>query len=335
MTLQLVPRSLDRLPQRFGRPQQCGPLTMVPLFGAEAEGEYTAPFSGLKLAGVYGYGNVELQNPAPTGVTIVPSHIGYIQDKAQNHALCSALLLGAGQKRRVEDACCVQQAQGGYLEDKEQWFFILPLALREQALALRGQENFGKLWDAISQLCSRFELSNVGHLEQILSRQRPVLNQYQSRFELLSGQTGALFFLNDRLVGLEVAPTADYFREVWVPLVCFCYGTAALELERHQLTQEPGEAEPFVARNLPDLRRELEESRRLRLDRVQQWLTQAPEETFEKEEQERYLDLRLINVRGERFIGQYVEDKGQMVYASIVGRDAYVRAAIDFDPSVN
>src|SRR5262245_35802876 len=126
--------------------------------------------------------------------------MGYIQDKRQNHALCSSGFIGAGQKRMFKDACCVQSGQGGYLEGREQWFFVLPLALREEALSLRGTESYGKLWPAISRLNQRFGLDARGHLEQIISGERGYFTQYASRFELVAGQRGALFFLREKLV---------------------------------------------------------------------------------------------------------------------------------------
>lgn len=334
MDLQLIPRSLEQSNHQFGRPQLSGPMTMLPLFREDIQGEFHAPFSGLKLGGVHGYGNIELTNPAETGLTIVPSHIGYIQDQAQNHALCSAVLLGAGQTRKIEDACCVQQAQGGYLEEKEQWFFILPVALREQALRLRGQQNFGKLWPAISSLCSRFGTSNVGHLEQIISRQRATLTQYQSRFELLSGQTGALFFLRDQLIGVEIGPTASYFREIWMPLICFCYGTAILEIEQHR-TEHVENVKPFDAKSLTELRLQLKESRKQRLSRLEDSLARLPESNFVREEQERFLNYRLNNVESKQFIGQTVEEGNQLVYTSITAKESYLQTALTCEPSEN
>lgn len=327
MDLELIPRSLQLQAHRPGRPQRCGPLTMLPLFGQQSHDNFNAPLSGLKLAGVHTYGTVELHNPAQNGVTIVPSHVGYIQDQAQNHALCSALLLGAGQKRVVEDACCVQAAQGGLLEDREQWFFILPASLREQALNLRGQNGYNKLWDDISTLNTRFGLPDRGHLEQIISRQRATLTQYQSRLELMPGQTGALFFIQDKLIGVEIAPNADYFREVWMPLVCFCYGATALELERKEEKTERS-AVAFEAKSLPDLRQQLQASRQRELERVQTMLAETPQEKFEREEQERFLELRLWTVESENYVGQYVEEDGGSVYASLVARDALIRTAL-------
>ena len=317
----LIPLKLDVSTQRFGRPQQAGAMTMLPLFGPDASGKFTPPLSGIKLGGVRGYGNIELHNPAADGVAIVPLHMGYIQDQAQNHAMCTAAFLGAGQKRLFEDACCVQQAQGGYLESREQWFFVLPLHLREEALSLRGQKNFGKLWPAIGRLNQRLGMEARGHLEQVICRQRPALTQYQSRFELLPGQTGALFFLGDRLAGIEIAPSAAYFREVWTPLVCFCYGVASMELER-QIEERP--ALPFAARNLGELRSELTASREARIRRVHGWLARTPADRLERQEQESYLGLKLFTGTGKDFVGQYVEDEGRLVYASLTARTRYL-----------
>jgi ARG and Rhodanese-Phosphatase-superfamily-associated Protein domain len=334
MEFELIPRSFD-FPAHFpGRLQSSGVLSVLPLFGPDHGDTYTPPLSGLKLAGVRGYGNVELNNPAPAGVTIVPLHVGFIQDAAQNHCLCGSMFLGAGQKRLVEDACCVQQAQGGYLESREQWFFVLPLALREEALGLRGQKSYSKLWGAIAGLNARFGLESRGHLEALICRQRPVLTQFQSRLEPLPGQTGALFFLHDRLVGVEVAPSAAYFNEVWMPLVCFCYGTAALEAERarRQTDETP---EPLQAQSLGELRVRLEESRQQRLERIRSGLARMPVERFQRHEQERYLGARLFTVLGERFTGQYVEEEGRLVYASLTARLRVVKEALAAGPSEN
>jgi hypothetical protein len=325
--MQLYDLGADLTAFQVGMPQQSGPMTVLPVFGPDRSAgsvAFVPPLSGLKLGGVKrGYGNVELHNAGTAGVAIVPLHVGYIQDGAQNHALCRSAFVGPGQHVVFEDACCVQQAQGGFLEGRDQWFFILPLTLREEALLARGVKAFGKLWPAIGRLNARLGLEQRGHLEQIVCRQRPVLTQYQSRFELLPGQTGALFLLRDRLVGVEIAPTAEYFSEVWMPLTCFCYGAAAMELERQQPTaQAPAPAEPLPATTLPQLRSALAESRQSRLRAMYDGLASAQPERFDKREEERYLGLRLFTAISQKFAGQYVLDEGRLVYASLSARGA-------------
>ena len=319
---QLIPTKFDLSTYRFGMPQQSGAMTVLPVFGCDNDGRFVAPLSGLKLSQVRGYGNMELSNPAETGIAIAPLHMGYIQDRAQNHALCRSAFIAAGQKLMFEDACCVQAAQGGYLEGREQWFFILPLPLREEALELRGKEDYSKLWDAISRLNEQFGLPNRGHLEQILSRKRAFLTQYQSRLELLPHQTGAVFFIGDKLAGVEIAPSAAYFQELWMPLVCFCYGVAAMYQEKDLEVNKP--LVPFSASNLKELKEQLNQSRLERQEQVRNWLAQTPAEQFGIEEEERFLSLRLQTVTGKNFAGQYVEEEGRLLYASLFAKPGYL-----------
>jgi hypothetical protein len=307
----LLPAPVDLTGYRLGTPQQAGALTMVPVWGPERPG-FVPPRSGLKLERVVGYGQVELHNGAPEGVAIVPLHIGYIQHGAQNHALCSSALLAAGQTRRFDDACCVQAGQGGYLEGRDQWFFVLPMELRAKALRLRGQYGYAKLWDDIAALSREYGLPYRGHLEQILTRKRPILTQFQSRLELLPGQLGALFFVDGAFAGLELAPDARYFAEMWMPLVCFAYGVAAWQAEPEQRA-----AEPYQAGNLAELRAALERDRAARLERVASWLAEPVGGDWQVTEEERYLDLRLSTVTGDGIAGQVVTDGGRPVYASL------------------
>ena len=319
---QLVHHAFDLSPYRFGMPQQSGVMTVLPIFGADIQGRFVSPLSGLKLSQVRGYGNMELSNPSETGIAIVPLHMGYIQDRAQNHALCRSAFIAAGQKLMFEDACCVQAAQGGYLEGREQWFFILPLQLREEALQLRGKEDYSKLWDEISRLNQQLGLPNRGHLEEILSKKRAFLTQYQSRLELLPQQTGALFFIHDKLAGVEIAPSTAYFQELWMPLVCFCYGVAAMNEEKDIEVRKP--LVRFSASNLKELREQLHHSRLQRQEQVRNWLAQTPAEMFKLKEEERFLSLRLQTVTGKNFAGQFVEEEGRLVYASLFAKPGYL-----------
>jgi len=317
---QLVKSTFDLSGYRFGMPQQSGVLTVLPIFGGPERAEFVTPLKELKLSRVEGYGNMEIANTASRGVAIVPLHLGYIQDGAQNHALCRSAFIGAGQKLMFRDACCVQQSQAGYLEGRQQWFFILPLHLRTEALELRGQENYSKLWNGISRLNRGLGLPNRGHLEQILSRKRAFLTQYQSRLELLPGQTGAMFFLLDKLAGIEIAPHPAYFQELWMPLVCFCYGVGEMYCQP-SANNLPEDVKPaFSARNLQELRKQLLQSRVERQEQVSNWVARTPAEKFKISETERFLDLRLQTAIGKKFAGQFVEEKGRLVYASLFAK---------------
>lgn len=299
---------LDLAGFRLGGPQRAGVLTMVPVFGPAVEG-ILSPRAGVKLARVDGYGTVVLRNPGNDGVAIVPLHIGYVQDGAQNHALCRSAFLAAGQELRFEDACCVQESVGGYLGERDQWFFTLPLELRPTALALRGETNYSKLWSVIGALNHGYGLPARGHLESLLARKRGVLTQFRSRLELVAGQLGALFFLGSRLVGAEIAPSPAYFADVWPALVCFAYGPAAMRRE----PAPPTEAEPYDVSTLD----ELVAARAPEPVRIEEgWAATSVTE------EDRYLNLRLCTVDGERFAGQVVLGEERVVYASLFTKES-------------
>lgn len=307
---------VDLSGHRLGSPQRTGLLTVVPVFGPSYPG-VTAPRDGIKLQQVTGYGKVVLTHPAGAGPGIVPLHMGYIQDGAQNHALCRSALLAPGESRTFDDACCVQAAQGGYLAGRDQWFFVLPLELRARALAVRGVQSYSKLWSDIADLCSRYGLPARGHLEQLISRRRAVLTQYRSRLELAAGQLGALFLLGRRLVGIEIAPDPQYFAQVWPALVCFCYGPS----EWHASRVEEA-AVPFPADSPARLRAALAARRRAVTDEVAAGIEAAGWSATEAVEGERLLDLRLLTVGGEAFAGQLVLAGDRLVYASLTARES-------------
>ncbi|GAA2170015.1 ARPP-1 family domain-containing protein [Actinomadura napierensis] len=314
----LVPGPLSLAGHRLGTPQRAGALTMVPISGPARPG-FVPPRTGLKLSRVTGYGRLELRNGADTGVAIVPLHLGYVQDAAQNHALCRSAFLAPGQCLLFEDACCVQQTQGGYLTGRDQWFFVLPVELRARALQLRGVHGYAKLWDDIADLNHRCGLPRRGHLEQILSRKRPVLTQFQSRLEPQPGQVGALFFVAGRFAGLEICPDPRYFAEMWTALVCFAYGVAAWRAE----PAPPGPhapAAPFEAAGLAELRGALDRDRAARIAEIAGWPAGAPGGPVEIQEEERYLDLRLSTLTAPHLAGQVVTDGGRTVYASLFAR---------------
>ncbi|MER6813720.1 DUF6569 family protein [Spirillospora sp. NPDC000708] len=314
----LLPGPLSLAGHRLGTPQQAGALTMVPVSGPARPG-FVPPRTGLKLSRVTGYGRLELRNGAADGVAIVPLHIGYVQDAAQNHALCRSAFLAPGQSLLFEDACCVQQTQGGYLTGRDQWFFVLPGELRARALELRDVRGYAKLWDDIAELNHRCGLPRRGHLEQILSRKRPVLTQFQSRLEPQPGQVGALFLVAGRFAGLEICPDPRYFAEMWPALACFAYGVAAWRAE-----PAPAPAVPYDAGSLAELRGALDRDRAARLTDIAHRLTAAGldelRDPVQMREEERYLDLRLSTVTGPHLAGQVVTDGGRAVYASLFAR---------------
>lgn len=325
MTPNLV-SALSRATQRVGVPQVSGPMAIVPLFGPDRVG-YAGPRSGLRLGDVHTYGSLDVESAGP-GLCIVPLHIGWIQKGAQNHALCRSLFLAPGEKVRVDDACCVQASQGGYLEGADQWFFVLPLGVREAALSLRGTNEYSKLWDAITAFNKRFGRTRRGHLEQVIGSGRATLTRFRSRFELLDGQSGALFFLRGALVGFELAPNPAYFAELWPALVSFAYGAEAWGLEAHRGWQPPEEV-PLAGDDLEALADALQAERRAHAARLLHAAERLNPRALELRSEDRCSGHELFTAEGDDFVGQVVRrDDDSLVYASLYARTASLEALL-------
>lgn len=310
----------------FDRTQRAGPLSMVPVFGPVAE-RFPPPQSSVKLSKVHTYGRVELEARVPPGargptrtpIIIVPLHLGYVQDGAQNHALARSHLMLEGQHYVFEDAFCVQQGQGGFLEGREQTFFILPQQLRGAALAQRSTVSYSRLWSDIARLCESLGLASRGHLEQLINRQRAYLTQFASRFEVLPGQTGALFFHGQRLAGVELTPTPEWFAEAFPALACFSYGPLAFNEEVRTGRPTP-EVAPLPGTTLAEIREALLAERAAAARQLMAEFDRVLASEWTEEEEEEVLGVSLHTAGNRHFTGQVVRDEGNVVYASLTRR---------------
>ncbi len=319
--------SYEQAGLRMGQPQHAGALSVIPLLGADLNNgiEYLAPLSGIKVSKVEGYGNIELANNAAKGLAIVPLHIGYIQHGAQNHALCRSGFLAAGQKMFFKDACCVQASQGGFLAEKEQWFFILPIELRKAALQLRGKVGYDKLWPSITKVNTHHGRKSRGHLDEIVVKMRNDLNIFSNRFETIEGQRGALFFIDGQYAGAEIAPTQAYFQELFAPLLNFCYGPAAFKVEVQKEAVSKETIAPFNVQSLPELKAALQQDREQKAVQLFDAMTKVTANTVELIPEEKFLNLELKTVKSKQLNGQIVVNKEQLVYASVFA-EAFAKA---------
>ncbi|MCU0355810.1 MAG: hypothetical protein MUD08_19075, partial [Cytophagales bacterium] len=107
----------------------------------------------------------------------------------------------------------------------------------------------------------KYRLRRIGRLRYFLNHFKPQLDQFVAEFEYVKDQVGAIVMLEGRIVGIEIAPSHQYWQEIWMPLLRECYGSLVLEY-RHYMGEVPSEAVmklPFSSKmtTLADLRAEL------------------------------------------------------------------------------
>ena len=190
-----------------GRLQSVGHMQVIPLLGQD-DLFFSPPDL---LVGTTGYGSVCLSNEAERP-TVVPTGAGWVvRQRAQDHALGGATLLPAKSTKTVETARCIQQSQGGFIKHERHRMLVLPWALRHTALMLRRETGYNKLWPAVSKLNGVFGLQQHGHLEYFLRGFAKQLDEFVAEFECVPGQIGAIILVDDRVVGVERAPSHAYW----------------------------------------------------------------------------------------------------------------------------
>lgn len=325
-----------------GQIQTVGNMSVIPLTSKVVDERFTPP--DLALVGTQDYGTIIVTNPgkedsnAPKGTMILPFGATYMPKKSeQNHANCGAVLIPDGKTRTIRTAACIQETQGGLMNKEVQELLLLPLSLKERALAVRDKVEYSKLWGAIRTFNSSLKIKggrSTGHLEHFLTEYRDQLDQFVAEFEIVADQVGAIVLIDGEVMGIERTPNYAYFRAIWKPLIRECYGSRALEAALNAKGEPPSFRVPMQtrARTLKGIRKALEvatEEEEARTKALVRELV-ATEMTIEEGDAgETSEGLTVDTFTGSRFKGQFVKDAEIPVYVSAVVAEKWVR-----DPKV-
>jgi hypothetical protein len=279
--------------------------------------QFVSPVQHLKIVQVPTYGTVVLQNTAPKGIVIVPMHIGFFQEGAQNHATSSVLVLEAGEQFKATDCFCIQQSQGGFLKEAQQRFIILPLGLRQAALSQRGTVGYSRLWGDINKYNRRYGIARGGHLERFLRPYFPRLIPFRHAFELLPQQIGAAYFVAGKLVGVELVPNAAYWQDIWPVLNIYCYGPAAMLAERFQQRPARRVVDLNGLVNLDDLAQRLKEKRnQVEADHVAM-INELSNQAWDYVVDKKMHGLSILHLQQGEWAGQMVRKGAETLYLSV------------------
>ena len=227
-------------------------------------------------------------------------------------------MLGPGQSHEYTDACCIQAAQGGYITESDERFIVLPHPLRARAFALRGEENYSKLWGDITSFNQSLGLKDRGHLDELKRTHQPDLLRTTYHLEAHPGQTGAVFLHNDTIVGIELAPDPAFYAQLHVPLVMYCYAPLRLLSDRRGDPPFPGIIPDFTgARDVAALRGEMERVHCLRTKRLADLHTHLQSMPIRAHDEATCGSAHLHTLEGGGFCGQAVTTEGKTAYASL------------------
>jgi len=129
-------------------------------------------------------------------------------------------------------------------------------------------------------------------------------------------QTGAIFLSNNTVVGIEIAPDPEFWQELHIPLVMYCY--AALRLINRIKGIEAFQADSLEIDKLKDLDdlslawSELEVRREEGINKLMQQIQELSIVKRAVEEQQN--NNQLVTIEMEDFVGQIVLRDSKVVY---------------------
>ena len=313
-----------------GRMQTVGRMQVIPLVGDPDlfDERFAAPTGTKASVGTSDYGKMVFKNDNPDKVLLVPCHVGYVvKQQAQNHAMVNAGLVDKGRQKTFSNAACIQESQGGYMDqgDHTDDMIILPYALRENALAKRRGGEYGKIWDDISEFNRSMDVpqDRNGHLELFLGHYQKQLDEFVAEFEIVPGQTGAIILVNGQVVGVERAPSPEFWRSVWKPLIRECYGSLAIKAAK-DARREGDDPSRFRVplrmtgiNTLEDLEEAIDEARDAEEGKAKEIVRKLLDEEFDAAEEAKLDEFGVVTVSNEQFKGQVVRDGEKIPYASL------------------
>jgi hypothetical protein len=191
---------LDLSDYRFGTPQRAGLLTVVPITGRHVSNGFLPPGKRSRGGKPAVIGSTTLHNDSESECLLAPLHFGRPTDRNSSRVLSKSVLVPCG--KRLELA---RELVYPYHFSRRICFdlsrnYFLPLLLRGPAWRARLSSDASRLTPEINALQTALNRHDLGPLSAAVQAKNMALNTYSRRIELQTGQTGALFFIQDRPV---------------------------------------------------------------------------------------------------------------------------------------
>lgn len=216
----------------LGDMQVSGAMSVIPLIGEDATNSI-ASFEEITFEKTSDYGVMVFSNKSNKPF-ILPSGFAIMtKQKAQDHALVYSTFLKPDSTRSIKNACCIQQTQCGYIDGKGiKGFNFIPVEIRKNGISKYTEcmdTSFSRLWPLISDFQKKLVKEHDSNLIFYFNKYMDKLVTYNAEFECVPKQRGAIILYCNKVVGIEVVPTHDYWKTIWNPLIRDAYGSTILK----------------------------------------------------------------------------------------------------------
>lgn len=324
MTTMKLGRLLENC--HLGDLQSVGIMQIIPLLNLRTdESRFASP--GEAIVNTSDYGTVNVKNPSGR-IMIVPLNAAYMTKKsAQDHATTTVGIVGSKDSTRIENSLCIEQSQAGLIQPDTYRLSILPAAIRADVAPFASRRtSYSGSWGFIERYNREMGAGSHSNLRDFFDRFEKELDEFIAQFEPVPGQIGAIIMIGGEIVGIERAPSQEYWLGVWEALIRDCYGSRAmqavkrLEAKNVALPESRARLEGSIL-SLDDLEASLEAAEKSEIDAVGRLVEGISQEELKVESPYNHLVHGTLDVKvvsNGRITGQVVLEGDEVIYASTV-----------------
>lgn len=219
----------------LGSIQSVDEMTIVPILGTE-RGNVAHP-KNLTFKQTSSYGTMVFENTDPVNEAIIPANMMVRGKSAQDHAMGGSGVVMKNHTRSFDNACCIEESQGGHLSSGGNEEDVLPITLRKVLLepSIRSRNSYSKIWGSIKTWLRGMKTKNTGaaHLRYFYDSPdvKQALEEFAAEFEPVENQIGAIIMFSGIPVGIEIMPSSEHWEAYWKLLIRGCYGAEMLRLK--------------------------------------------------------------------------------------------------------
>lgn len=311
----------------IGTTQAAGYVQMIPLLFKKGFADMKHPVDlFIKAADM---GVLEVENPSAKWA-IIPAHTAFITGSGmQDQAMTTTGIIPPKETKKYDNAVCVQEQQTGLIPREQYVPNYLPFEVREVAFSTRHVIDFTKLFDRLSAINYRNRLGKIGRLRYYFRHHAHELNRFVAEFEPVPHQVGAVMLIDGVVVGVEIAPSSDFWLKNWRALIRESYGSLAIEYQQFMEYRptEPAHKIPFGMQGLEtieDIEKEMTVVNELEKTEAEDIVKALRKEALFHFEDEATGPYKVVSLFNYNYLGQRVEQNGKTVFLSLCKRYAKV-----------
>lgn len=314
--------------------QSIANMTVIPIV---SDIEYTpiADISNIRIKCDIMYNEIEFENISEDIGILLQGYTIFSYQKAQDRTIPYAHLIKSKMSKRIP-ANCVQRSQCGLFNEKklkQEEFRILPTTLRAKALmrSTYTDASTSALWDDLNRFSPETNIDEKG-LFSFYNKFRSQLNEFVASFEPVDKQLGSIVLINDKVAAFDIVPNYKNWLLIYRPLIRDSYASEAIRaIQNKKIKSLVSVIDDNEVTDIFSLEKAYKKSTEDFYKKISDIIEQNIELEVSYKTLDTVLDLNLVKIKSQQFIGCAVLHGQHIIYLSLVAKSLSDKAIEDFE----